>query len=200
MSERDTNVTVICAGNSFLITDGESGSKGVMPIIVDNGYMVKIVKVDKGILSNERESERACDYIMIAKDKFDKIVCMTELKGTYNGNEISHAYNQISQSIDRIPVEYFNNAQYVMAAVAGAQDKTLPSMINQEKRKLCQKMRLKCMAKVKDMNKLVFYVQPSKGIKKAYVNNKKNPCVIECHSKHGAEIPVPSMLVEAIEG
>ena len=209
MTVQDENVTIIEAGERFLVEDRDSGSKGIMPILVDAGYKIEVIKVDKGILQNERDRERACDYMLVANGDTDdenstsgglnRVICMTELKGTGKENEINHAYSQVSQSIDRIPAEYMKSTDYMMAAIAGAQDKTLPSMINPEKKKLCEKMYSKSRHKVNDMNKLVFYIQPNVRIRKAFVNTSKNPRVIECYSRKGAEIPVPSMLVDVIK-
>lgn len=201
MIEQDANTKILCAGDQFLVEDRESGSRGIMPIQVDTGCEVELTKVDEGILCNENEGERACDFMLISKCEVndDKVVCMLELKGTGNGKEISRAYNQIRQSINRISGRYKDNARYLMAAIAGAQDKTLPSMINQEKRELCKVMFSKSRRKIANMDKLLFYVQPNAKTKKAYVNINRNPCVIECHSGKGAAIPVPSMLIEAVE-
>lgn len=201
MIEQDANTTILCAEDQFLVEDRESGSRAIMPIQVDTGYEVEVIKVDQGILHNEKEKERACDFMLISKCEVndDKAVCMLELKGTENGKEISRAYNQIRQSISRVSKEYIKNACYLMAAIAGAQDKTLPSMINQEKRELCKVMFSKSRRKIANMDKLLFYVQPNARIKKAHVNISKNPRVIECHTMKGAAIPVPSMLIEAVE-
>ena len=201
MIEQDANTKILCAEDQFIVEDRESGSRGIMPIQVDTGYEVEVIKVDKGILHNEKEKERACDFMLISKCEAndDKVVCMLELKGTENGKEISHAYNQIRQSINRISAESIKNACYLMAAIAGAQDKTLPSMITPEKRKLCKVMISKSRNKVSNMDRLLFYVQPNAKTKKAYVNISRNPRVIECHSKKGAAISVPSMLIEAVE-
>lgn len=195
MIKKDENFTTIDAGERYIIKDQESGSKGIMPILVDTGYKVEIIKLDKGILCNEKENERACDFMLIAKDGSCKIVCMTEIKGTDNEKEIAHAYNQISQSINRIPNNYLAGSDISMAAIVGAQDKTLPRMINHEKKDLCKALfsKTKNKQKVKNMDNLVFYVQPNNAIKRAYVNINKTPYVIECHSKKGAEIPFPSM-------
>ena len=178
--------------------------------MVDNGYEVEVIKVDGGILKNTKENERACDYMLVSKKEeknakvvsernLSKVVCMIELKGTNREKEISHAYDQISQTIDRLPEKYINNQEYLVATIAGAQDKTLPSMITKEKRELCKKLSVKCKNKVKNIEKLVFYIQPNIRTKKACVNKKKKPFVIECHSKNGAYIPVPELLLEMIE-
>ena len=199
MIEENENTIFLRTGERFVVKDRESGSRAIMPIIVDDEYKVGVVKVDNGIINNVKNRERACDYMLISEGKSEKIVCMIELKGTDSEKEISHAYNQISQSIDRVSEIYLKESDYVIATIAGAQDKTLPSMITKEKRNLCKKLFSRSKIKVKDMDKLVFYVQPDVRTKKAYINKNKRPRVIECHSKNGADIPVPTMLLEALK-
>ena len=199
MIEKDINTKIINEKERFIVEDRDSGSRGVMPIVVDEGYEVEIVKVDKGILNNQQVSERACDYMLISKKESEKLVCMNEIKGTANAKEITHAYNQISQSIDRLSQKYLRDSDYIIATIVGAQDKTIPRMIGREKRNLCKKMFSKSKIKVKDMDNLVIYIQPNKRIEKAYVNKHKMPRVIECHTRNEANIPFTSMLLEAVK-
>lgn len=201
MAEKDNNIKKIESGHCFTIKDEESGSKAIMPVIVDKGYEADVIKVDNGILKNLKDRERACDFALIinSENEKEKITCMTELKGTGNDKEINHAFDQIRQSICRIS-DYIENSDYLIAVIAGTSDKTLPRMINQKNRELCKQLLSKSRKKVSNMNKLIVYIQPKNGITKATLKPKKSPCVIECHSKRGSEIPIPSLLIEAVEG
>ena len=166
---------------------------------MDDGYCVAIIKVDGGIMHNEKDDENAYDFVIIASNSNDKMGCVTEIKATEKGEKVLHAYEQISLSIKRNNREYIYNSDYVMAAIVGTQGKTLPSMINPKKKELYRLLQSRFKQKVRNIDKLVFYVQVSNKNKKVFVNKSKSPYVIECNLKTGGEILVPSTLKEAVE-
>ncbi len=199
VNKQNDNTLELLADEKYTIADKESGSRAFMPIHIDTGYAVEIIKLDDGQMPCGRDNERICDYLLTCKGRNPSIVCVTELKGTKKDEKVSDAYEQLLQTVKRQCSVFVHKASYAMAAIAGAQDKSLPRGNNGERRALCKELLKLSEEKVKNMDNLVFYVQPDVKVKKAYVNYNRSPRVIMCHSKTGAQIPVPSMLIEAVK-
>ena len=98
------------------------------------------------------EGDAICDSLIYTiKDNYGglNITWIIELKGTKIITEAKHSIEQITKSIqymqDQIAYpqasKYIMNRDFVFAAVAGAPDKTLPVLNNDEIKTLCKKLR-----------------------------------------------------------
>lgn len=179
-----------------IIEDQESGSKAIFPIKVEEPHQVKLYKTD--VKTSVGDRKKACDYLMVCDEDKYKITCLTELKGTHKTNEVRDALIQIVTSLEALKQNYMRGTKIAIGIVVGAPDKTLPKMISSNTRSLCKKLysQSEDKRKIKNMDNLLIYVQLEKGIKKAIVIGKNSAKIIKCHSKSGAHVPVPSMLVE----
>lgn len=195
-----------------VIEDRAHKSKAFVPIQIDSGNSVEIVQVDGGVITGLPEGEEICDSLIytVRDTCMDlNITWIIELKGTKNEAEAKHAIKQITKSIgymqDQVmyphAMKYVGNRDYVFAAVAGAPDKTLPALSNQEVKGLCRKlMELSGMRKnVKDMMMLFCYIRPNSRCKKAELRGGQPPYDIACYHHNNGYIPYPSMLMKLIE-
>lgn len=179
-----------------VIKDQESGSKSIFPIEVEKAHQLKLYKTD--VKTSVGDRKKACDYLLVCDENEYKIACLTELKGTHKINEVKDALIQIGTSLEALKQNYMRGTKIAIGIVVGAPDKTLPKMISSDTRGLCKKLYSQCedKRKIKNMDNLLIYVQPEKGIKKAIVIGKNSAKIIKCHSKSGAHVPVPSMFIE----
>lgn len=205
-------ITNLTGGQRYTIEDTEHKSKAFIPLQIDTENLVEVVQVDGGLITGLQKGEFICDNLVYTiKDNHTNlnITWIIELKGTKNDKEAKHTIEQIMKSIqymqDQISypqaVKYITNRDYVFAAVAGAPDKTFPTMNNDEIKTLCKKLRTlsKKRKDIKDMFMLFCYIRPNKRYKKAEVKGNKPPYDIWCYNSKDGYIPFPSMLMKLLE-
>lgn len=192
------------------IEDKESGSKSILPLAVDEKHVLEVIKLDKGVIGELKEGEVIGDVIFSAMpvEEGSKIACLAELKGSDRSDKVDHAVLQLEKTIPHLQdlEKYpffapYLNADFMMAAIVGAPDRTLPKCTDDRSRALCSKLyRLsKQRAHIKQMNGLLFYVVLNKNTKMYSINGEKAPYTISCYSSKGARIPVPKALEELIQ-
>ncbi len=199
-------------GQKTVIRDVEHKSKAFVPIQIDVGNSVEVVQVDGGLLTELPDGGEVCDNLVytVKDSRMDlNITWIIELKGTKNYAEAKHSITQIMKSIgylqDQIAhpyaLKYLSNRDYVFAAIAGAPDKTLPVLNNQEIKALCQKLReLSHKRKnVADMFMLFCYIRPNERCRKAQLKGITPPYDILCYDHKDGYIDYPSMLMKLIE-
>ena len=206
-------VSLWTEGQKCIIKDAGHKSRAFVPLQIDSGYDIEVVQVDGGLIPDLSDGELISDnliYTIKDKNKGLNITWIIELKGTKNENEARHAVEQIIKSIqymqDQISYpqasKYVTNRDFVFAAVAGAPDKTLPVLNNNDIKILCKK--LMAMSKkrkdVKDMFMLFCYIRPNERCKNAELQGNKAPYSIWCYNKQDGFIPYPSMLLKILEG
>ena len=103
-------------------------------------------------------------------------------------------------TIDEVRNDYLQNSKMSVALIVGAMDKTLPRMISREKRMLCKALFANTQDKktIKSMDKLIVYIQPDKGIKRASLIQYSGYTIIKCHTKRGAHVVAPEMIYRAV--
>lgn len=203
---------VVGAEGKYLINDMETGSKAIVPIQIDKDTAVEIVQIDGGLITGLPKGKHICDNLVFTLDtevKNLKITWLIELKGTKKPDEVQHAITQIVESIEYLndsvsypeASKYLKQRDYVFAAVAGAPDKTLPVINNEEIKTLCKKLNALCgkRKEIKNMFALFCYIKPNKGYKKAVRSGNKPPYEILCSSGNNGYIPYPSMLLELLK-
>lgn len=199
-------------GQRCIIKDDTHKSKSFVPVQVDLGNEIEVVQVDGGLISGLSEGEVICDnLIYTVKDKYNglNITWIIELKGTKNQKEAKHAVEQIIKSIQYMQdqashpqtLKYIANRDYVFAAIAGAPDKTLPILNNNDIKNLCRKLMTisKKRKDVKDMFMLFCYIQPNERCKKAELKGNRAPYNILCYNKQEGYIPYPSILMKLLK-
>lgn len=199
-------------GQRCVIRDVDHKSRAFVPLQIDKGNQVEVVQVDGGLITGLPEGAPICDSLVytIKDDSMGlNITWMIELKGTKNEKEAKHAVEQIIKSIqyrqDQISYpqaeKYIRNRDFVFAAVAGAPDKTIPALNNDDIKTLCKKLIAisKRRKDVKDMFMLFFYIRPNGRYKKAERKGNKAPYDILCYNKEDGYIPYPSMLMKLLE-
>lgn len=198
---------------TYKIEDAEHKSKAFVPIRMDAGVSVEVVQVDGGLITGLSKGEHVCDNLIYTIEDHGTgldITWIVELKGTKNEKETKAAVRQIMESIrymqDQIrypdAAKYITNRDYVFAAIAGAPDKTLPVLNNENIKMLCRKLREKSKLRknVKDMFVFFCYIRPDSRIKKAELRGKRPPYEIWCYHHQDGYISYPSMLMKIIEG
>lgn len=204
--------THLVAGQKYIINDAESGSKALVPVEIDVGYDAEVVQIDKGLIGTLGPGQKICDSLVFSVPCTDsglKITWIIELKGTKNLQEVQDAIKQIVQSIRYLQdtatypqaAKYLDKRDYVFVGVAGAPDKTLPILSNEEIKSLCKKlMSLSGKHKeVKNMFSLFCYIRPNKNCKKASKGGGKPPFDVICYSNTNGYIPFPNMLISLME-
>ncbi len=204
-------IKIVEAEEKYLLNDMDTGSKAIVPIQVDTDNAVEVVQVDGGLITGLPEGKAICDNLVFTLDtrvQNLKITWLIELKGTKKSSEVQHAITQIVESIEylndsvRYPEasKYLKQRDYVFAAVAGAPDKTLPVINNEEIKTLCKKLNAMCgkRKEIKNMFALFCYIKPNKSYKKAVRSGNKPPYEILCSSSNTGYIPYPSMLLELL--
>lgn len=199
-------------GQKFVIKDTEHKSKAFVPIQIDSGNTVEVVQVDGGLITGLSEGELVCDNLVYTiKDNGMglNITWIIELKGTKKEKEAKHAVDQIIKSIqymqDQISYpqaeKYIANRDFVFAAIAGAPDKTLPLLNNDDIKVLCKKLKTISGRRkdVKDMFMLFCYIRPNERCKGAELRGNKAPYDIMCYNKQDGYIPYPSMLMKLLK-
>lgn len=203
--------TNLVEGQKYVINDIEHQSKALVPIQIDAGNLVEIVQVDGGLITGLPEGEFICDnliYTIKDNNMGLNITWIIELKGTKNPKEARHSIKQIISSIQYFhdqaahpeAFKYVNNRDYVVAAIAGAPDKTLPVLNNKDIKTLCQKLMAISVKRknVKDMFMLFCYIRPNNQCKKAEIRGNKPPYDIYCYKNQGGYISYPSMLMKLL--
>ncbi len=209
--QRGSFITEKKEGEKYKIEDTGHDSKAFVPLQIDVGNSVEVVQVDGGLITGLPEGSFICDNLVYTiKDNYKNlnITWIIELKGTKNEKEAKHTIEQILQSIqymqDQISypqaAKYVTNRDFVFAAVAGASDKTLPVLNNDDLKTLCRKLVAlsKGRKEIKDMFQLFCYIRPNKRYKKAEIQGNKAPYDICCYSNRDGYIPYPSMLLELL--
>ena len=200
-------------GQRRVITDTEHKSKAFVPLQIDPGNEVEVVETDGGLISGLSEREYICDnlvYTIKANTAGLNITWFLELKGTKNEKEAKHAVDQIIKSIyymqDQVAypqaTKYITNRDFVFVAIAGAPDKTLPVLNNEDIKMLCKKLKSISGRRkdVKDMFMLFCYIRPNVKYKIAEIKGNKAPYDILCYNNQEGYIPYPSMLMRLLEG
>lgn len=97
--------------------------------------------------------------------------------------------------------KYLKQRDYVFAAVAGAPDKTLPVINNDEVKELCRRLNAMCERRkeIKNMFALFCYIKPNKGNGKVVCSGKRPPYEILCNAGKDGYIPYPSMLLRLLK-
>lgn len=198
-------------GQTCIIKDTAHKSKAFVPIRVDTGNSIQVVKVDGGLITGLSEGEVICDNLVYTlKDNSTglNITWIIELKGTQNAKEAKHAIEQIIKSIqymqDQISfpqaTKYITNRDFVFAAVAGAPDKTLPILNNEDIKSLCKKLKVLSRRRkdVKDMFTLFCYIKPNERCKRAELRGHSAPYDIVCYNKQDGYIAYPSLLIKML--
>lgn len=196
----------------YVIRDSAHGSKAFVPVQIDDGNLVEVVNVDGGLITGLPEGNVICDsliYTVKTNCAGVNITWIIELKGTKHAGEARHAIQQITKSIqymqDQITYpqanKYITNRDFVFAAVAGAPDKTLPVLNNDEIKTLCKKLKAISGRRkdVKDMFMLFCYIKPNEKSKCAEAQGNRPPYDILCYNKKDGYIPYPSMLMKLLE-
>ena len=194
----------------FLITDSESGSKSVFPIIPDNNSKTVLVHVDKGLIRNLQKNCRVCDKLLFVDNtlfenkKNISVTCLVELKGTSNEDEVLGAIDQLCQTFNYEEVKkYTFRKSFIFAFIVGAPSKKLPRLLNTnpELKKLSKLIYAKCTLRssIKNISNLVFYVQLDKNRKNALFEGNVAPYTISCYKTQYAAVPFPSMILKKIE-
>ncbi len=204
--------TSLTEGQRYVVRDAKHGSRALVPIQIDAGNSVEVVQVDGGLITGLSEGDAICDSLIYTiKDNYGglNITWIIELKGTKNITEAKHSIEQITKSIqymqDQIAYpqasKYIMNRDFVFAAVAGAPDKTLPVLNNDEIKTLCKKLRAISgrRKEVRDMFMFFCYIKPNERSKKAEIRGNKPPYDILCYNKQDGYIPYPSMLMSLLE-
>lgn len=197
----------------IVITDMEHKSKAFVPLQIDPGNEVEVVEIDGGLITGLSEGEYICDNLVYTIKKNTaglNITWFLELKGTKNEKEAKHAVDQIIKSIYYMQdqaaypqaTKYITNRDFVFAAIAGAPDKTLPVLNNEDIKILCKKLKAISGRRkdVKDMFMLFCYIKPNVKYKTAKIKGNRAPYDILCYSKQEGYIPYPSMLMRLLEG
>lgn len=210
--QKETFIVELTEGQNHVIGDREHKSKALVPIRIDAGNSVEVAQVDGGLITDLSEGKPICDSLVYTiKDTSTNlnITWILELKGTQNQKNAKHAVEQIVQSIQYMQQrvlypqaeKYITNRDFVFAAVAGAPDKTLPVLNNDEIKKLCKKLQALSGRRkdIKDMFALFCYVRPNKRCKKAEVKGNKPPYDILCYCKNDGYISYPSMLTQLLK-
>lgn len=205
-------ITSLTGSSAYVIEDKVSGSKAYVPLQIEEGTSVEVVSVDGGLITGLPQGKSICDNLVFTvKDNCMglNITWFIELKGTKNYEQAKHSIKQITESIQYMQDQmsyphagkYVKNRDYVFAAIAGAPDKTLPVLNNDEIRTLCKKLKeLSGMRQnVKDMSMLLCYIKPGKDCGKARLLKGGPPYNILCCKKSGGYIPYPSMLRELLK-
>lgn len=204
---------IVKSGEKHIINDILTGSKAFVPVQMDAGYEAEIVQVDGKLITGLPDGRHVCDSLVFSLDsevQNIRITWLIELKGTKNEHEAKHAITQIEESIEylndsvRYPVatKYLKQRDYVFAAVAGAPDKTLPIMNNNDIKSLCK--RLNALSgrrkQIKDMFMLFCYIKPNRNCNNALLHGDRPPYNIYCHSNKNGYISYPSMLLKLLKG
>lgn len=210
---KEAFVSQLTEGQRFVIKDVEHKSKAFVPLQVDSGNDIEVVKVDGGLITGLPKGEKICDNLVYTiKDNKTglKITWIIELKGTKNDKEAKYAVDQIIKSIQHMQdqisypqaAKYITNRDFVFAAVAGAPDKTLPALNNDDIKILCKKLMAisKKRKEIRDMFMLFCYIRPNERCRNAEVNGNKAPYSILCYNKQDGYISYPSMLIKLLEG
>lgn len=183
----------------YIIEDRESGSKAYFPIELEEKHSANLYKVDfKG---RDNKENKVCDNLIIMDEEKYKISGLIELKGSGRKDKVADSWKQLNQSFDRYRDLYFEKSKISLAIVAGAPDKTLPQMINNERKNLCKKLHANSLdkEKFKSIDNHIVYIQPDNNIKKTAVIKRENGFVIKCHAKHGLHVNIPRMLMDVIK-
>lgn len=211
-TKKESVITVLNSGEKYIIRDLEAGSKAWVPIWIENDNEVEVVSVDKGLITGVPEGKYICDSMVFtvkASEHDFNITWLIELKGSKNLKEAKHSIEQIIDTITYLQdhftypkgEKYIKNRDYVFAAIAGAPDKTLPAMNNDDIKKLCRILfNLSGKRKtVKNMFSLFFYIRSNVRCKEACIQGNKPPYDIVCYSTGKSFIRYPSMLMKMIE-
>lgn len=210
----ETHFISKCAeGQRIVIRDMEHKSKAFVPLQIDSGNEVEVVEIDGGLITGLSEGEYICDnlvYTIKTNTSGFNITWFLELKGTKNEKEAKHAVDQIIKSIYYMQdqaaypqaTKYVTSRDLVFAAIAGAPDRTLPVLNNNDIKTLCKKLKAISGRRknVKDMFMLFCYIRPNVNCKKADIKGNKAPYEILCYSSQEGYIPYPSMLMRLLEG
>lgn len=211
--QEKTHAAYYTEGQRCVVKDTVGKSKAFVPIQVDLGNSIEVVQVEGGLIKGLQKGEAVCDNLVYTLEESKaglNITWVIELKGTKNEKEAKHAIEQIAKSIQYMQDQasypkagkYIKNRDFVFAAVAGAPDKTLPALNNDELKALCKKLKAISGRRkdVKDMFMLFCYVRPNARCKKAEIKGNKPPYDILCYHSQEGYIPFPSMLMKLLEG
>lgn len=211
-AEKTDFISKCAEGQRIVIRDMEHKSKAFVPLQIDFGNEVEVVEIDGGLITGLSEGEYICDnlvYTIKTNTSGFNITWFLELKGTKNEKEAKHAVEQITKSIyymqDQIAypqaTKYVTSRDLVFAAIAGAPDKTLPVLNNDDVKTLCKKLKAISGRRkdVKDMFMLFCYIRPDAKYRMAEIKGNKAPYDILCYHKQDGYISYPSMLMKLLD-
>lgn len=177
---------------------------------VDAGYKIEAAKLDKGLIRDLKERDIISDALLytIPEDEGEQITCLIELKGTGRDEKVSYATDQIRRTIsylqnkEKYPdlAKYLENRGFVMAAIAGAPNKTLPRSSDDKTKTLCRELyRLSIRKKkIRNMDGLLVYVTPNRNYNRYSITGERSPYTFCCHNARDCHVPMPSALVELL--
>lgn len=208
---QDEMVTILKPDQKCIIRDGKSHTKAFAPVQIGKQSMAELVNVDGGLIKGLPKDKWICDnllYTVESESAIGKITWLIELKGTKNEKEVSHAADQIMDTIGYLSDQmgypgaqkYIEKRDYVFAAIVGAPDKTLPILNDTKIKKLCRKLYgLSGKSNnINDMFCLLFYVRPNKNCTKMKIQKSKPPYEVICYSTKGGYITFPDDLVKML--
>lgn len=204
-------VTVLKPEEKCVIRDEKSHTKAFVPVQIGKQSVAELVNVDGGLIQGLPQEKWICDnllYTVESESVIGKITWLIELKGTKNEKEVSHAADQIMDTIgyllDQIEYpgaqKYIEKRDYVFAAIVGAPDKTLPILNDTKIKNLCRKLYSLSGKRntINDMTCLFFYVRPNKNCTKLKQQKNKPPYELVCYSTRDGYITFPDDLLKMI--
>lgn len=210
-TKNGADVILLHENEKCIIKDVEAGSKGMAPVQLAAGTTAEVVKVDKGLIKKIPEGKFICDSLVYTvKDERHNlnITWLIELKGSDNKKLVKHCVEQITDTIGYLmdEVSYPEAAKYlerrdlVFAAIAGAPDKTIPVLSNNDVRELCRKLQALSIQRklIKNMSSLLFYIQPDMRVKHMEIRGSHAPYTIRCYNNNGGAILYPDALLELL--
>lgn len=206
-------IDILEGNEKYVIKDEKSGSHALVPIRIDEGCKAEVVQIDKGLIINLPKEKHICDSLVFTLEDMSEhlnITWLIELKGTKNLKEAQHAVKQITETIEYLQDQvaypqaekYLKNRDYVFVAVAGAPDKTLPVLNNDDIKSLCRKLKALSVKRknVENMFAMFCYIRPNRNCKVSRIQNSIPPYAIECYTNNDGYISYPSMLTKILKG
>lgn len=204
-------VTILKPEEKCIIRDEKSETKAFAPVQMGKKSVAELVNVDGGLIQGLPKGKCICDsllYTVESESVIGKITWLIELKGTKNEKEVSHAADQIMETIGYLldqmvypnAQKYLEKRDYVFAAIVGAPDKTLPVLNDTRIKELCRKL-YGLSGKRKNIDNLTclfFYVRPNKNCTKMKIQKSKPPYEVVCYSTKEGYITFPDDLFKMI--
>lgn len=204
-------VTILNQEEKCIIRDEKSHTKAFAPVQIGKQSVVELVNVDGGLIQGLPKDKYICDnllYTVESESVIGKITWLIELKGTKNEKEVSHAADQIMDTIGYLvgqmaypnAQKYLEKRDYVFAAIVGAPDKTLPILNDTKIKNICRKL-YSLSGKRNNINNLfclLFYVRPNKNCTKMKIQKNKPPYEVVCYSTKDGYITFPDDLFKML--